>query len=368
MAEQWNGTAWTVVSTPNPDGESIVDLTGISCIGSAWCTAVGQGFVTGTGYQSLVEQWNGSTWSIVPSPNVPTVNNFLQGVDCFSMTSCSAVGYVRLRATPEALAWNGTTWTARDHAEPDGRRQHAAQRASPASPTGPASDSATAPPPASRARSRPAHRSPAPATASWPPTAACSPTGAARRSSAPWAGRRSTSRSSAWPSCPPVTATTSWPSDGGIFNFGSATFYGSTGGIAPQRADRRHGGDRRRRRVLARGLRRRRVHLRRRPVLRVDRIAPLEQAHRGHGRHAGRPGLLPGGLRRRHLQLRRRHLPGLGRLAAPQQAGGRHGRPRWPAATTWSPPTAASSPTRPPGDRPSTARRARSSSTSRSSG
>jgi hypothetical protein len=112
MAEQWNGTAWAVVSTPNPDGQSIVDLTGVSCIGSgsAWCTAVGQGFVTGTGYQTLVEQWSGSNWSIVPSPNVPTVNNFLQGVDCFSMTSCSAVGYAG--EVTQALAWNGATWTA----------------------------------------------------------------------------------------------------------------------------------------------------------------------------------------------------------------------------------------------------------------
>ena len=46
MAEQWNGTAWAIVSTPNPNGQSSVDLTGVSCIGSAWCTAVGQGFVT----------------------------------------------------------------------------------------------------------------------------------------------------------------------------------------------------------------------------------------------------------------------------------------------------------------------------------
>ena len=31
-------------------------------------------------------------------------------------------------------------------------------------------------------------------------------------------------------------------SDGGIFSFGDAKFYGSTGGHAPQPADRRHGG------------------------------------------------------------------------------------------------------------------------------
>ena len=54
-------------------------------------------------------------------------------------------------------------------------------------------------------------------------------------------------------------------SDGGIFSFGDATFYGSTGGAAPQQADRRDGVDPRRRGLLARGLRRRHLHLRRRP-------------------------------------------------------------------------------------------------------
>ena len=31
-------------------------------------------------------------------------------------------------------------------------------------------------------------------------------------------------------------------SDGGVFSYGDATFYGSTGSIAPEQADRRHGG------------------------------------------------------------------------------------------------------------------------------
>ena len=42
-------------------------------------------------------------------------------------------------------------------------------------------------------------------------------------------------------------------SDGGIFSFGGAQFYGSTGEHPPQPADRRHGGDPRRWRLLAGG-------------------------------------------------------------------------------------------------------------------
>ena len=108
MAEQWNGTAWSVVSTPNPAGQTTVDLVGVSCVGTAWCTAVGYDSGT-TAYKTLIEQWNGSSWSIVASPDAGTVDNQLYGIDCFSMTSCSAVGSAG-NAT-EALAWDGTTWT-----------------------------------------------------------------------------------------------------------------------------------------------------------------------------------------------------------------------------------------------------------------
>ena len=59
-------------------------------------------------------------------------------------------------------------------------------------------------------------------------------------------------------------------SDGGIFTYGDAGFFGSAG-------------------------------------------HPPERAHRGHGGHARRKGLLAGGLRRRHLHLRRRRLLRLGR-------------------------------------------------------
>ena len=59
--------------------------------------------------------------------------------------------------------------------------------------------------------------------------------------------------------------------DGGIFSYGDAGFYGSTGSLHAQRADRRHGGHPRRRGLLARGGRRRHLQLRRRRLLRLGR-------------------------------------------------------------------------------------------------
>ena len=76
-------------------------------------------------------------------------------------------------------------------------------------------------------------------------------------------------------------------SDGGIFSYGDAQFYGSTGIDPPQPAHRRHGRHPRRRRLLARGLRRRHLRLRRRPVLRLHGVHPPQPARRRHG---GGPG------------------------------------------------------------------------------
>ena len=72
-------------------------------------------------------------------------------------------------------------------------------------------------------------------------------------------------------------------SDGGIFAYGDAQFYGSTGAIHLNKPivgmAATPDGDR----LLARGVRRRHLHLRRRAVLRLDRRPDAQQADRRHG-------------------------------------------------------------------------------------
>ena len=126
-------------------------------------------------------------------------------------------------------------------------------------------------------------------------------------------------------------------SDGGIFSYGDATFHGSTGGMTLNKPGCRYGIDALlarsgwrtsqpgRSRVLARGLRRRHIQLRRRHVLRLDRWHDAQQAHRRNGIDAGRQGLLARGLRRRHIQLRRRHVLRLNRWHDAQPAHRRNG-------------------------------------------
>ena len=99
LMQHWDGSSWTDVSAsvpePNPGTGAI--LSSISCVSSAQCWAVGSSGTFGGGGgsnfrpQSFIENWNGSSWSIAPSPNV-TVISFLNSVSCVQAVGCVAVG------------------------------------------------------------------------------------------------------------------------------------------------------------------------------------------------------------------------------------------------------------------------------------
>ncbi len=110
LIEMWNGTVWSVQTSARPAGARITDLYGVSCTSATSCMAVGTyepageiSFSTG-----MTEEWNGATWSIVPTPD--TGYSQLFSVSCSSTAACTAVGY---DGAFGALAerWNGRTWT-----------------------------------------------------------------------------------------------------------------------------------------------------------------------------------------------------------------------------------------------------------------
>ena len=85
--------------------------------GVTFCQAVGQVNQAGPLTQNLVESWNGTQWAITASvPDTSgTESQALTGVDCFSATTCSAVGFADAASNPSpaslALSWNGTAWS-----------------------------------------------------------------------------------------------------------------------------------------------------------------------------------------------------------------------------------------------------------------
>ncbi len=129
LVEQWNGTAWSVVASPKPPGTDRSMLKGVSCGTGTSCFAVGRSEIGsgGEGWRTLIEHWNGATWTIVPSPNVAGHDlNDLAGVSCWSASRCIAVGHsvvdVAQPGSSKALVerWDGTTWSIFPAADPGG--------------------------------------------------------------------------------------------------------------------------------------------------------------------------------------------------------------------------------------------------------
>src|SRR5207248_7564803 len=92
LIEHWNGTAWSIVPIPNPSSDS--RLYGVAAVSSNDIWAVGYYWDDDhISIHTLVEHWDGTAWSIVPSPN-PVSGDYsqLHGVAA-SGTDVWAVGF-----------------------------------------------------------------------------------------------------------------------------------------------------------------------------------------------------------------------------------------------------------------------------------
>jgi hypothetical protein len=119
----WNGSTWAVVPMPLVSGSdtllayefgSIVvnSPTDVWAVGGSGDHVIGIG---GSPSSTLIEHWNGTAWSIVPSPS-PGSNAGLTGVttsnasnDIWAVGSDTPAG----ASQPQTLTlnWNGTAWT-----------------------------------------------------------------------------------------------------------------------------------------------------------------------------------------------------------------------------------------------------------------
>jgi hypothetical protein len=127
LAERWNGTNWTILPAPNPAGAVMSFLIGISCTSASNCIAAGAYFTTSSQSSPalpLTEQWNGHKWAILPTPHpAGSVQTFLGGISCTSPSACTATGE---QHSPSGIVhtiaehWNGTTWTIQPTPNPPG--------------------------------------------------------------------------------------------------------------------------------------------------------------------------------------------------------------------------------------------------------
>lgn len=120
LAELWDGTAWRITPTPSPPGTPFSVLGGVSCTSPSACVAVGPAFdSSGNPVGTLTETWNGTSWSIQPTPTSSSPGAFLNAVSCTSTNACTAVGNNSAGAVM-AERWDGTSWTVESMPAPAG--------------------------------------------------------------------------------------------------------------------------------------------------------------------------------------------------------------------------------------------------------
>ena len=100
LTEHWNGSTWRIVSAPSPEKDSGFWSVTTTTSNDVW--AVG----TTAGNQGLIEHWNGSQWSVVTNP----FQGLLLGVTAVSSNDVWAVGQPN-GGQSNIEHWNGSQWS-----------------------------------------------------------------------------------------------------------------------------------------------------------------------------------------------------------------------------------------------------------------
>lgn len=106
----WNGFHWKVVSSPNPGTASNI-LYAVTAVSTNNVWAVGDYSSPGTYNNTLVEHWNGSQWSVVSSPDSAIGNDMLNGITAVSATNIWAAGSSNIYNQTLIEHWDGTQWS-----------------------------------------------------------------------------------------------------------------------------------------------------------------------------------------------------------------------------------------------------------------
>ena len=113
LIEHYDGAAWSIVPSPNPASFASY-LSTLVAVASNDVWAAGY-YLGSNNYRTLVEHWDGNSWSIVPTPNVGDGPNALNGIAAAGSDDIWAAGYQSIASgSPSStliLHFDGTTWT-----------------------------------------------------------------------------------------------------------------------------------------------------------------------------------------------------------------------------------------------------------------
>jgi hypothetical protein len=88
LIENWNGSSWSIISSPNASSESVSTSVAVVNGDDIWAVGYAIPFQDTT----LTENWNGSKWSVVSSPDPGSGAGGLNGVAVVNGNDIWAVG------------------------------------------------------------------------------------------------------------------------------------------------------------------------------------------------------------------------------------------------------------------------------------
>jgi Phosphoesterase family len=113
LVEAWDGAKWSIVNVPQPGSQRDIFF-GASAASPADVWAVGDQEGANGKFETLVEHFDGTKWSVVPSANPGSTGNHLYGVRAVGPDDVWAVGQQLGTTNPDHTLvehWNGSKWS-----------------------------------------------------------------------------------------------------------------------------------------------------------------------------------------------------------------------------------------------------------------
>lgn len=110
LTVHWDGSQWSVVPSPNPGGNGANYLSAVKAIASNDVWAVGYfGDLGGGNVRALFLHWNGSSWGVVQGSDPAGLGRRLYGIAEVAANDMWAGGVYNSRSA--LFHWNGASWT-----------------------------------------------------------------------------------------------------------------------------------------------------------------------------------------------------------------------------------------------------------------
>src|SRR5207247_2544152 len=113
LIEHWNGSSWTIATLPTPPPGTFDEINDVAAVGpdDVWALGSYQP-LSGPLREAFALHWDGGTWSLSYPPNPRSGQDGLFGLAAVSSSSVWAVGFSSDGVDTFTLTerWNGSAW------------------------------------------------------------------------------------------------------------------------------------------------------------------------------------------------------------------------------------------------------------------